>query len=103
MARLLEAETLIAPALRAQYAVAVVARREADENGFRTHFRVPESTPRVVPSSLEVCDNGYLATGASVGFELSVQDGALATLEGYTHSGPWPENAVIGGWEESVD
>ena len=104
MARLLAADTVVAPALRAQCAVADVARREFTGVGFFTDFAVPPDAPRIVPPDLELGDAATLANGTPVGFVLFVRDGALSMLEGYTYGDdPWPEGARIDRWEESPD
>src|SRR5690349_13964598 len=96
MAHLLAGDTGIAPALRAQYAVARVAGRQLTGVGLFVDFGVPAEAPRIVPPDLEVGADATLTDGTAVGFLLFVRDGTLAMLEGYTFADdPWPEHARI--------
>ena len=104
MAHLLAADTVIAPALRAQYAVVRVAGREFTGGGFFVDFVVPPEAPRIAPPELEIGADATLADGTAVGFLLFVRDGALVMLEGYTFGDdPWPESASVGQWEALPD
>ena len=102
MARLLAADSAVAPLLRAQYAVARVEQRAFTGVGFFTDFAVPPDAPSVVPPDLTVGAGATLADGTAVGFLLFVRGGVLSMLEGYTYGDdPWPESARLGRWEEA--
>ena len=103
MARLLSVGTPIAAELRAQYAVASVARRELTGVGFFTHFAVPASAPRVAALNAEMGADATLTNGIGVGFVLFIRDGMLSMLEGFTYGERWPADARIQEWEEAPD
>ena len=104
MTHLLEGDSIIAPELRAQYAVARVEGRESTGVGFFIDFAVPAEAPRIVPPDLEFGADAILTDGTAVGFILFVRDGALTMLEGYTFGDdPWPVDARIRHWEEPPD
>jgi hypothetical protein len=58
MARFLEANTPIAPELRAQYAAVTVVRRDLTGVGFFIDYAVPVDVPRVVSPNLEMGERG---------------------------------------------
>jgi hypothetical protein len=76
------------PALR-------VSERKMTGVGFFTRFSIPDDIPKV-PDEATFQTGGVGANindlGHGAGFVLFVQDGQIATLEGYTYDEPWPRN-----------
>ena len=99
MAGLLAADAPCAAALRAQYARAVVARREFSGAGFFTHFAVPADVRHVTPPDLHLGGDLELeGMGEPVGVVLFVRGGVLDMLEGFTYTEPWPPRPVFRRW-----
>jgi hypothetical protein len=79
-------------ALRAQAEVATIERREAEPDGVRSFFALPDAVAPVVPAAMHFSDvdpeiDG-LTDGASV--SLWVIAGRLAFLEVVAYADPWP-------------
>lgn len=95
--KLLEGRDIGLDVLRQQAGQMSVASREMTGVGFFTHFVVPLEAPRLEkPGTYKFGD----VTGETkslqngVGFLLTVKNGVIAELEGYTYDEPWP--AVLG-------
>src|ERR1700730_3094093 len=76
------------PALR-------VSERKMTGVGFFTRFSIPDDIPKI-PDEATFQTGGVGANindlGHGAGFVLFVEDGQIATLEGYTYDEPWPRN-----------
>lgn len=82
--------------LRRQLAEADVSRRELTGVGFFLHFTVASSAPRLPVDRWVIGDVGFDVDGVQHGGGalLFIRDGAVRTLEAYTHAGePWPADA----------
>lgn len=92
LSAILSASDPVVDGLRAQLAVCRVQSRELTGHGFFTDFVVPPRLAvagigRTVLDGVQAELDG-LRHGA--GFVLFVEDGLLATLEGYAFDEPWP-------------
>ena len=80
-----------------QLAAAEVAAREYTDHGFFTALMVPDGVPHLDRGRWKfedmprcVADHPDLVAGAS--FILWIKGGRLATLEGFTNDGFWPND-----------
>ena len=86
--------------LRAQVPLLRVRTRELTGAGFLTRFSIDEEAPRIVDHpSFKFGDVSAHIDGLQygAGFLLSVTNGHLDTLEGYSYEEPWPN--VIKGFQ----
>lgn len=96
--RLVAGDDPVLETLRAQRAVAQVARRERTAVGFFEIFRVPETAPRVAGRPDFVMDDvagELVGLGGAARFLLSVREGALDFLEGAILGADWPDSARL--------
>jgi hypothetical protein len=86
-------------ALRAQVDVAEIERRQAEPDGVRSFFALPDDVAAVEPAAIHISDVDPeiegLADGASV--SLWVIGGRLAFLEVLAYDGPWPADPQLRG------
>ncbi len=90
--------------LKHQYRRASTSPPEQTGSGFIVRFEVPPEVPRLpLKPSFTFGDIMAQIPGLhfGAGFMLTVRDGALASLEGYSFEEPWPEN--IGSFTLSQD
>lgn len=94
MRMLLSGDAEILSALREQFEVTKVARREMTGSGFYTQFAVSDSTRRV-PGNRSFKFGDVIAKIPGLNFGagvlLYVKDGVLDMLEGYSFEEKWPE------------
>ena len=92
MDALLAGEHSILSVLRAQASACVVSNRRHTGVGSFTDIVVPDSIPRVSPSSLIIGDVDVEVSGVEHGQTtlLFVRDGALTMLEFAIYTGEWP-------------
>jgi hypothetical protein len=85
-----------ARALRAQFQMAKVSKREFSGVGFFTTFSVPDEAPRLTSRTKSDWHKGAFAELEGVqhgaGFTLFLKEGRIDILEGYTFDDPWPEH-----------
>jgi hypothetical protein len=90
---MLEGEDDVRPILRQQLPCLQVSSREFTGVGFFSHLTVDSEVPRVVGEA-KFTLGGVEGTADNVehgfGFVLFVENGVLATLEGFTYDEPWP-------------
>jgi hypothetical protein len=97
IATLLRPDHPVLEALRLQFARCEAAARELTGVGFFTELSVPiDAAPAPVrPGRLTL--NGVAAEVDGLkhgaGFVLWIENGMLATLEGFSYDGPWPETS----------
>jgi hypothetical protein len=94
---LLDGADPVLEALRDQLKTAHVTQRDRTRVGEFLYLRVPEQTPRVVPSRFHLEDvtfdlEGKQRRGRGV---LFVDDGHLQMLLCYLYRGSWPEDARL--------
>jgi len=100
IALLLAGQHPVLDALRRQFQVSNVERRELTGCGFFTYFIVDHSAaPPSAQKSLRIGDVDAIIPGLRLGagFVLFVEDGYLDNLEGYTYDEPWPSS--VSGFE----
>ena len=83
--------------LRAQYEASVLVDVELTGVGFFANFEVAADAPRCTPPDFFDGDAAIDIEGVEypAGCLLGVADGALSFLEGYVHTGEWPERPVV--------
>jgi hypothetical protein len=91
MEALLAGDGPILEALRMQYSMATIERREFTGVGFFTHFIVQAHAPKVAPSDFVLADVRLLLNEeTSADVMLFVHNGLMHVLEGVAHIGTWP-------------
>ena len=95
--RLIEGDHPALVALRQQLPRVSVKAVELTGHGFYMDFEVPSDVPLADPADFAGGDAKLSVQGVegSAGCVLFVRGGRLATLEGYTYSGVWAEDAVV--------
>jgi hypothetical protein len=91
--KLLAGNHVVLIALRAQAATARLTSREYTGAGFYCSFDVSlEVPPLSTPTNFELGDVDASIDGLEhgAGFLLSVRNGRMTTLEGYSYEEPWP-------------
>lgn len=95
--RLIEGEHPALMTLREQFRQAKIKSVEMTGVGFYVDFEVPLDLPLTEPRNFAGGDARITLMGAhnGAGCVLHVQEGRLATLEGYTFDDAWPEEAEV--------
>lgn len=86
-------------ALRAQAGVARIERREAEPDGVRSFFALPDDVVAVTPAAIHFSDVDPEIAGLDDGASVSlwVIEGRLAFLEVLAYDGPWPASPQLRG------
>ena len=97
MDALLVGDDPVLDALRSQFSIASVTKRDYTGSGFFTYFSVIPDAPRVSPASLMLGDVIFGLRSHGTGGEaiLWVKDGALHSLEAFAADGAWPQDAQL--------
>lgn len=99
LTHLADAVSHLRDALRAQAAVAQVARRERARDGLLVYLTVPPDTPLAVPPDLDLgADARVVGVSGNVYVAVSVRDGRLATLQASMIGASWPARPDLVGW-----
>ncbi|MCL1987266.1 MAG: hypothetical protein FWG64_04765 [Firmicutes bacterium] len=78
--------------LKQQYSIAKIVSREFTGVGFFTEFEISDKSLKLDKSpnlTLGTISAEIKGLNFGMGFVLFVNDGLIATLEGYTYSEPW--------------
>lgn len=92
MNKILDGDSELLRALRAQYAAARVASRDISDAGFFCNFDVPKALALPGKPDFELDDVSAEVAGVSRGLSLLlfVREGLMTLLEGSTFEEPWP-------------
>lgn len=92
--KFLEGDIPMLSLLRRQHSEATLVDRELTGVGFFTRIQVPPHVQRACSNPRIVLDDvvgNVSGLQNPVGFALFILNGALGTLEGYTHDEAWPD------------